>query len=436
MRLPVTQASRGMACAFLLVACVFRVETVAQSQAALMHRIYNVLGTQSFSTAGEFIVLSPGFALDTWLDSDPRTNFDISRLFDRTLGRDWIAKPTDKTVAEVYRQVLGAEWAVHALSASQKAELSRINTELYLDPKARVPAAGYRKYLELKTAYEDLARAQDQLPEDQRTAEIRNGVTEAEENLQLKGNPRLYGPLEDRLAVLDAASPRQWAADLLEDLDANTVTIGQTRFEPAPSATSVQEALAASDWTHIRATVSLNDNAGAVAHSLPQEWGLWRFDDGRYSSATWSPSGVNQITLAFDARLIEIERPWFNEAVLTSRAWRWPAGHPMLSGGTEPSPGELLPILPTHGLLVKHLEVTGNFPPAEMRALRSRIAARLPSAFGPFATSGFHLNNPDRRFFAARRLRNGFAVDEVQFVGWYSRGVSKAPNPDPALSWK
>ncbi len=407
-------------------------------QLRLMEAMHGLMaGPGAAGSQAPFVVAAPGVAVDSWDELTGTEAAAITSRLDSAPSRAWLSTWSGRTVADVYAQILEtSEWAVSALDAGQRRELAAINAELYSDVQRQIPKPDYRKYLDLKRSLDELTARLEATPEEQRTAQMREALRAAAEDLRLKGDQVRFERLLGRRELLAVPSPQERRDGLRGRLAQHAEASASGTYYPVSPNNDVGELLNDTDWTTFEFSVTPSARI-EPGHVAPEPgWAMWRFDDSSGATHTFAPTAVTRASIRMEARVVPLDRPWLDEGVLADRIWRWPPGHPPVSGGDTAASGELMPLLPTHVLLVRHVEVQGDFSAAELRALRDRIRAGQASSWGPFATSGRYLQSPEERFFAARRLRRGFAVDEVQIVGWYCTVVARAPDPDERLEWK
>ena len=422
----------------LTCACVLGAATVAHAdvndQRALMRALYALFGGVPGANDGTTVMLNPGIALDSWDDpTDTTTGFRISEALDRMVPRkEWLYRPTGSSISAVYADILTAGvWAASSLTATERKELASINAQLFTDTTERTRTKAYERYVML-LARRDAARARwEATPEDERTIEMRLDLQETEEDLSLTGNAARFVALLARRDTLLAKSPRRWAAEHLARFTAAVSVSAGRSYHPSALRALNDAALDGPEWSTIELRFG-QANGGAApdaALPLPPEWRMWRVDDA--DSVRWLDSEMSEVTIRFEARVFDITRDWLEGAVVSSRAWKWPAGMTRPIAGSGPD--DALPILPTQALLVRNLRVTGNFGAGELAQLAAEMRAGRATAWGPFATSGRYLASGDA--FRARRVPQGFRVDDPQLVALIGEVVDRSPDPDPTLTW-
>jgi hypothetical protein len=384
------------------------------------------------------ILMNPGVAIDSWSEpNDAVARRNWSAVLDVAPSASWLFKAGSLRVSEIYERVLTQGiWATSTLVPDERTELAAIEAQLFSDRQLQKATAGYQAYLDLKARRDDLRSKWNALNPADRTATMRADLDDAESDLKLKGRAPFYLGLLGRQMALTRVSPADIARDRLTRFRDTAESSPAGTFHavlpagPAPLAWS-------DDWTRVTLRWDSSPvDTGVDALPLPAGWDIWKAGQGaRFELSEMRPLHASAIEVAFDVRVLELDRRGLDATVFTNNGWRWkdPATGPLSSGGDSPS--GLLPFLPTHVILARNVSIDGATSAADRAWLQRQIASGAPVGFGPFVLAGRYLEDAAAPYFFARRNGTRVTVDDAQIIGWIGDRVERSPDPNQRYVW-
>lgn len=172
---------------------------------------------------------------------------------------------------------------------------------------------------------------------------------------------------------------------------------------------------------------------------------------GSGSSARQTYNGsisMDNFTLNFEIAQIPIVRPWFKEAFLNSKAWRFDPTNPdakgdMVSDGGTPPKG-LIPAYPTTAIFIRNL-VLGIDHNSSAASFINQSSSSSASgggyvSIGPIFLGGsashWSSSGYTQRDYNSQWNDQGLTVPGLQLVGFKCHILQKSPNSDPSIkSW-
>lgn len=155
---------------------------------------------------------------------------------------------------------------------------------------------------------------------------------------------------------------------------------------------------------------------------------------------------VDTFTLSFEIAQIPIARPWFKEAFITSKTWRFDPGNPdvknkQLSDGASP-PNGLIAAYPTSAIFVRNLTLgiqqdsaAGQFIDKYQSSSQSGGGY---GSFGAFFLGGTASHYSSSGYTQSTWTHNwdhqSLVVPGLQLVGFKCHIFPKSPDPDPSIT--
>jgi len=156
---------------------------------------------------------------------------------------------------------------------------------------------------------------------------------------------------------------------------------------------------------------------------------------------------LDSFTLTFSICQIPIIRPWFKDAFLMSKAWRFDQSNPdsknlMISDGGKPPKG-FLPAYPTAVVFIKDLSLGIHKDSAAGQYITQQSSSSqgggVSVGFGPFSFGG-SASHYSSSGYSSQNINShwndqGLNVDGMQIAGFKCHVItSKCPNPDPSIT--
>ena len=149
--------------------------------------------------------------------------------------------------------------------------------------------------------------------------------------------------------------------------------------------------------------------------------------------------------ISFEICQVNIVRPWFKEAFLSSKYWRFDANNTvtkgeMLSDGGTPAKGKM-PAYPTSIILVRNLRISFDSMDT-LRRFQSEsesncISGGVSIGFGPFTIGGgYSLRDSNSETSTHSELhteQNSIVVEGMQIIGYGCHMLGKSPDPNPDI---
>jgi hypothetical protein len=159
---------------------------------------------------------------------------------------------------------------------------------------------------------------------------------------------------------------------------------------------------------------------------------------------------LDSFTLSFEIAQIPIVRPWFKEAFITSKTWRFDPTNPdvknsvVSDGGSPPGATSLIPAYPTTAIFIRnlvlgidHSSTAGQFVD---RYTSSSAGGGGFGSFGPFFLGGsashYSSSGYSQQSYGSQWETQGLSVPGMQLVGFKCHVFPRSPDPDPSItSW-
>jgi hypothetical protein len=389
--------------------------------------------------------------------SDDHLSAAMAREADQALlATNSTAPETGKIISKVYRAILEkAEWAESTLTPAQRQRVIKLREELFDQGDEQRPKLEYQRYISLKKAFEEQQAAWDTTPEDQRTDRMRVRLERARSQLQQLGDTSRFLGIESELTLLSVPKPTEVAQELRDMLNA------ARRQEPTEhySVVFVPQLPTLFDeggWTRIRDAFTMSSEA--CANERPQSILLPPADFmllRAYASDTVTPIATHKlaipngtrIEIAFDLLVAAIRRPWFQNYVFESRAWRWPEqdppihivslGQPVGAVATSDKPQQMMAVADTF-YIIRGAELKNVLDAQTFSWLRQQRAVGHNVYFGPFQLTGAPKIMGQAQSSTVDYLQTGrkLITGHMQLAAYRYVPIPLTPNPDPDFIWK
>lgn len=157
---------------------------------------------------------------------------------------------------------------------------------------------------------------------------------------------------------------------------------------------------------------------------------------------------LDSFDLSFEIAQIPIVRPWFKEAFITSKTWRFDPGNPDVknkdvSDGASP-PAGLIAAYPTTAIFIRNLQLGIRQDSAAGQFIDKYQASSQSGGgyvnFGPFFLGGtashYSSSGYSQSSWAHTWNDQGMSVDGMQLTAFRCHIFPKSPDPDPTItSW-
>jgi hypothetical protein len=172
-------------------------------------------------------------------------------------------------------------------------------------------------------------------------------------------------------------------------------------------------------------------------------------------SASGSTSGstyngtfhMDTFGLSFEICQVPILRPWFKDAYLNSKDWRFDQTNPdykstLLSDGGNPPKG-LIPAYPTNAVFIRNLNLQIDQSSSAASYIQQQTASAQSGggvvSIGPFALGGsaphYSKSGYSQSNFTSTWDDQGLHIPGMQLVGYKCHVLTqKCPNPDPSIT--
>ena len=209
----------------------------------------------------------------------------------------------------------------------------------------------------------------------------------------------------------------------------------------------------AGGWTEFKFTNSSFDSQTNTSHSTKQ-WkakasasfmGIWGGSGGGSSSSSrneyHNKFKSDRFALSFEIAQVPIVRPWFKEAFLLSRSWRFDQNNAeakgeIISDGGKPPKGKM-PAYPTAVIFIRNLKLdfgeASGFNDFVAQNTSSSAGAGAKVGWGPFSLGGSYsrssASGSTERTQHFEASSQGMAVDGMQIAGYKCHVFPKSPDP-------
>lgn len=133
------------------------------------------------------------------------------------------------------------------------------------------------------------------------------------------------------------------------------------------------------------------------------------------------------------------------EDVFAHRFWTWKKGvgmGPYLSNGgnlaiTPPvRPVGIMPFLPKYMIVVRNVELTGNFSHRDATFIQSQINASASAGWACFSISGSYSEATAEKTVNASFNGTTISISQPQIIGFTGKLLNKSPDPIKSLPWQ
>jgi len=422
----------------------------------LFSKLGAIVGVGSNDTDDTFLVLAnPGTLIDPKLDmTKPADQYQLSRVLDKVMSPSWIYHPTNNSTLPLYKMVLD-------FHESPQKKITPDQQRLLDTAWGHIRQVdNYKGYRSAKKA---LAKALDDCntylrlnPGQVLTATLAETLDEARVDYNLANTLPEGGTFaadEQTIATYGALDPAVWWGELSSQYLSNTGSYNGGRFatynlyptyplwtDPNTQWTTIN--LKQSDLEQTTSASSTSTSGGFSAG-----WGLWSVgaDYSHQENRTFFKLDVSGYTLSFEVTRVELDRPWMNDFVFQSRAWRWLNSAPLgsanqnISDGADAAHGQmpkgLMPFVPTALLLARNVTLTGGWSSDLKTTFNSQTSAGGSIGWGPFSFGGRTNSSENSSYTKANVVGNTITFGAPQIIGYFVQVLPPSPFPDPDLNW-
>lgn len=279
-------------------------------------------------------------------------------------------------------------------------------------------------------------------------AQLRTQLNEDLRKWKSFGRKDIYERYYSRLIYLQRANPEMIFTGLSENFNVHKRTdikgnkYLQTFLSPAISSWSNIQ------WNEFSRTISESDDYNyskitSWSGGASGRWGLWSAGGGASGSSRYEheKTSATSISLKFDYAHIQIIRPWMRESLLQDRFWTWNKGFggSLISDGGNITanppirPIGRMPVLVTTLIVVRNLEISGNFNQSEREFRWEQIKRNASVGWGPFSVSGSYKSTTQEEHIRCSYDGITFKMPHPQIIAKLGKLIGKCPNPDQTL---
>lgn len=400
------------------------------------------LGSREFAT-----IMNPGQFVSTNLTEDP-DSYDMlvqADLANRAIDSQFAYVELSGSVDQIYQDVTEfAKLPRRTITPAQERELQDIRGWMATKESDYVK---YRdRYFDALFAYQ--AETSRPSPDPAVLRRLARTRDDALDTWNRRGWKRDWENRQARLDYLLRGSVETFWNDLIRRRDAGQQQTPDgkpykaTHLVPPPA----RWLDPATSWGSFQRTINESSSVArsrTTAWSASVGWGLWSARASGSTSYQHRESDASEIQVKFDYLRVRILRPWLVPDVFNYRFWTWknPPGFRTLSDGgmlnrTPPvRPLGEMPLLPTHLIVAKNVEVSARWSHEDETFYQSQFEVGGGFGIGPFSFGGsYQERNTEHR--AHGRAEGGtLKIEQPQVVAYTGILLPQTPNPDLSLPW-
>ena len=395
-----------------------------------------VAATLSTYTSDPIVLIRPALLVDpVFSGNTPGERAFVSDTLDTMLSATLLYQPAGHMLGDVYADALAnATWASLPLLPAQRQDLARLQQLLFADSH-NTPTSSYQTYLSLKRAYDTLEQQYEVAQPSEVTPEFRNKLDQAEQDLRLKGNSPVYGPAESQYAALQSQASYKWRDAALQTATAAATVSADGKRHMATTTSVDLGDLEGMSWSHFTLTGGqLHHPSGfpRLGATVTDATSWWSFPN----TVAVCPSHLtrNDFIVQFDAAIVTAKRPWLDETLFSSQAWKWsrPAG--LLSDGRDDGNAGEAPAFPNAVIVVKEVTISGPSITPCLGRLRTAATNDETVSFGPFVIGG-RAGYASARYLTPILTGQTIRVPYTQLLAFPVTVLPKSPNPNLDYQW-
>lgn len=424
----------------------------------IVRALYTILEDSLFLgdrlTKSEFgLLMQPGQFVSTQLrETDSSEDMAIqAELIDDIMDTSFLFRPQIGTVSQKYFEVL--EYAALPKRNLSKAELKEVQDIRDWSQQYLPLYETYRdRYFDALDAYE--AEASAQTPNGSRLRRLARKRDDALQAWETFGKRQDWDIKQGRLNYLLSGNPEVMWNEFKKRMNAHFKTAPrrgdyyQTFLVPSIAQWDSANTSWAKFEKQIDASSTYNySKSTSWSGGVSGGWGLWSARAGGGGSTTYTRevSDVTLIVVKFEYIRVRIVRPWMVEDVFASRFWTWKKGSgmgPYLSNGgnlaiTPPvRPIGTMPFLPKYMIVVKNVELTGNFSHRDATFIQSQINASASAGWACFSISGSYSEATTEQTVNTSFNGTTISIQQPQIIGFTGKLLNRSPDPLRSLPWQ
>ena len=452
------------ALAGFLVSCTLLVQTAAMADpnVDIMKNLYVKIGTtvgvgsNDPQVGGSFLVLAnPGILLDPTLDFNSiEGRYTLSKVLDKTLKADWIYKTGNDGTFDVYNNILNYhEAAMVKPTATQRSQYLTACRLIFTDcdqPQPGNYSDGYKTYKDLTTKLATASGAAElylktsnasSLP-----ADLQSDLQLATTDLDLLGNRVAIEAALSTINTFEHIDPNAWWGQLRGRFSKNSLPhsgsqYGNYLLYPSyPVWLDMNRSWSKLALSQSDLTQSTNNSSSSVGGGVSGGWGLWSFgaDYSHQENRTYFDLDASGMNVSMELMRVVLDRPWMDDAVYTSHAWKWLKASPydkkLISDGGDTSAGTtptgIMPFVPTGLLLARRVSLSGNWSHDLKTTFDSNTSSGASIGWGPFSFGGRYNASDASTYTKANAAGNTVQWDAPQIIGFFVEVLPRNPDPD------
>lgn len=429
----------------------------------LMKKLYSKIGqtvgvgSNDASVGESFLILAnPGILLDPKLDvTTVQGRYRLATLVDKVPRPDWIYKPSDTSIYDVYaRMISDHEAAEIKPNAQQKQQYMEACKLIFTDCTEAQPGSYTNGFLKYQDTQKSLATASklaydyqtvnhtDDLPPD-----IANNLEQATTNFNLLGNRVEIEAALSKINTYEHIDPNAYWGEIQGKFSKNSANLptgakgASYSFYPSypvwldPSQTWTSMTLTQSD---IEQTTS--NSHTSVGGGVSSGWGPWSTgaDYAHQENRSYFKLDATGYVVKLEMMRVGLDRLWFDNAVFSSHAWQWLKGSPyyrkqISEGGdltNQANQGAVMPFVPTGLLLARKVSLSGGWSNDLKTTFDSHTSGGASIGWGPFSFGGRYDASDSNSYTKANVVGNTISWDAPQIIGFFVEVLPKSPDPD------
>ncbi len=433
----------------------------------LMKQIYTKIaeavgvGSNDAETGQTYLILvGSGILLDPKLQANTADGRKtLAETIDRVAGPNWIYSPRTSTTFQVYSRIMKDHEPAVVIPNAEETKIYKnyckvIHTECDNVQNQGVPTAAYTNYKLSRSALSHLLTLAEQYRADHNTtaipADMADDIQAATDQLEAISNRSQIEAAEAGIKSFERIDPNAWWGELAGRFGtAETISgipFGQVNVFPSyatwldPTRSWRTEHLTQNDLQ-----VTTDNSSTSVGGGGGFNAGLWSVGaDAQHEEDRkhYEMSGKN-FDLKFDVTTVTLTRPWMDESVFESRAWKFREATPydkkqIASGadakaGKTPPDTDVMPFIPVGLLLARNVEITADWSTKLSDSFSSHTSGSTSVGWGPFKLSGHYDKRDSHSYDEGHAAGNTISWAAPQILGFFVQVLGKTPDRDPCL---
>jgi hypothetical protein len=454
---------RFIACFVITIALTSVSQAQDDPNVKLMKQLYTKIGqavgvgSNDPQTGETFLVLAnPGILLDPNLAwSTPQGSNQLARAIDKVLTPNWIYGTRNTTAFAVYNRILtDHEPAVISPTDEQVRQYKLACQLVFTDCDSPTPGNytdAWNRYVDRRSKLATITKQAEDYRKNNQTddlpADIANELQVATDDLDLIGNKATLQGAKATIDTYNHIDPNSWWGEVSGVFNSNSQSFGGNKFGNLNLYPSYPVWLDMSrSWTKLALNQSdlqqtTSSSSTSVGGGGGFSAGLWSVgaDYSHQEQRTYFKLDASGYTVAMELMRVTIDRPWMDETVFESQAWKFLAGTPyynkLISSGADapsgvtPPDSDVMPFLPTGLLLARRVSLSGGWTHDLQTTFHQHTSAGGSVGWGPFSFSGRYESDDASSYTEAHAAGNTISWDAPQIIGFFVQVLPKNPQP-------